>query len=35
MIDHLLAGERQNPGGPFNALLRSPEMGGRGRYSSG
>jgi 4-carboxymuconolactone decarboxylase len=27
MIDHLLAGERQNLGGPFNILLRSPEMG--------
>jgi 4-carboxymuconolactone decarboxylase len=27
MIDHLLAGERQSLGGPFNVLLRSPEMG--------
>jgi len=28
MIDHLLAGERRgNLGGPFNVLLRSPEMG--------
>ncbi len=27
MVDHLLAGERQNLGGPFNVLLRSPEMG--------
>jgi 4-carboxymuconolactone decarboxylase len=27
MIDHLLADERQNLGGPFNVLLRSPEMG--------
>lgn len=28
MIDHLLAGERRNNlGGPFNILLRSPEMG--------
>ncbi len=28
MIDHLLAGERAgNLGGPFNVLLRSPEMG--------
>jgi 4-carboxymuconolactone decarboxylase len=27
MIDHLLAGERQSLGGPFNILLRSPEMG--------
>lgn len=27
MIDHLLAGERANLGGPFNVLLRSPEAG--------
>jgi 4-carboxymuconolactone decarboxylase len=27
MIDHLLAGERASLGGPFNILLRSPEMG--------
>jgi hypothetical protein len=27
MIDHLLTGERQSLGGPFNVLLRSPEMG--------
>src|SRR5690242_7776538 len=28
MIDHLLAGERAGSlGGPFNVLLRSPEMG--------
>ena len=27
MIDHLLAGERGNLGGPFNVLLRSPEAG--------
>lgn len=28
MIDHLLAGDRRNNlGGPFNVLLRSPEMG--------
>jgi 4-carboxymuconolactone decarboxylase len=27
MIDHLLDGERRNLGGPFNVLLRSPEMG--------
>lgn len=27
MIDHLLAGERGSLGGPFNVLLRSPEMG--------
>jgi 4-carboxymuconolactone decarboxylase len=27
MADHLLAGERRGLGGPFNVLLRSPEMG--------
>src|SRR5579871_2649797 len=27
MIDHLLAGERGGLGGPYNVLLRSPEMG--------
>ena len=27
MTDHLLAGERRGVGGPFNVLLRSPEMG--------
>jgi 4-carboxymuconolactone decarboxylase len=27
MIEHLLAGERRGTGGPFNVLLRSPEMG--------
>src|SRR5919198_5697911 len=27
MADHLLAGERRGAGGPFNVLLRSPEMG--------
>jgi len=27
MIDHLLAGPRAGTGGPFNVLLRSPEMG--------
>jgi 4-carboxymuconolactone decarboxylase len=27
MTDHLLAGERKGLGGPFNVLLRSPEMG--------
>src|SRR5262249_52169001 len=27
MTDHLLAGERRGLGGPFNVLLRSPEMG--------
>jgi 4-carboxymuconolactone decarboxylase len=27
MADHLLAGERRGIGGPFNVLLRSPELG--------
>ena len=27
MIDHLLAGERGGVRGPFNVLLRSPEVG--------
>jgi 4-carboxymuconolactone decarboxylase len=27
MIEHLLAGERAGTGGPFNVLLRSPQMG--------
>ncbi len=27
MMEHLLAGERRGAGGPFNVLLRSPEMG--------
>ncbi|HLH31736.1 MAG TPA: carboxymuconolactone decarboxylase family protein [Terriglobia bacterium] len=27
MMDHLAAGERRGAGGPFNVLLRSPEMG--------
>jgi len=27
MVDHLLAGPRGGLGGPFNVLLRSPEMG--------
>jgi len=27
MIDHLLAGERRGANGPFNVLLRSPEVG--------
>ena len=27
MVDHLLSGERRGMGGPFNVLLRSPEMG--------
>ncbi len=30
MIDHLLAGERGGVRGPFNVLLRSPEVGDRG-----
>ena len=31
MIDDLLAGERTGTGGPFNVLLRSPEMGNLGQ----
>src|SRR6516165_1699142 len=27
MMDHLASGERRGAGGPFNVLLRSPEMG--------
>ena len=27
MVDHLLAGERRGANGPFNVLLRSPELG--------
>jgi len=27
MIEHLLSGERTSTGGPFNVLLRSPEIG--------
>ncbi len=27
MIEHLLSGDRRGVGGPFNILLRSPEMG--------
>jgi 4-carboxymuconolactone decarboxylase len=27
MVDHILSGERTSLGGPFNVLLRSPEMG--------
>jgi 4-carboxymuconolactone decarboxylase len=27
MTDHMLSGERRGMGGPFNVLLRSPEMG--------
>jgi 4-carboxymuconolactone decarboxylase len=30
MVDHLLAGERGGVRGPFNVLLRSPEVGDRG-----
>src|SRR5947199_6683770 len=29
MMEHLFAGERRGAGGPFNVLLRSPEMGDR------
>ncbi|HTS31934.1 MAG TPA: carboxymuconolactone decarboxylase family protein [Bryobacteraceae bacterium] len=31
MVDHMLAGERGNLAGPFNVLLRSPEMGDLGQ----
>lgn len=31
MVDHMLAGERGAMGGPFNVLLRSPEMGDLGQ----
>jgi 4-carboxymuconolactone decarboxylase len=31
MVDHLLTGERGGLGGPFNVLLRSPEMGDLGQ----
>jgi 4-carboxymuconolactone decarboxylase len=31
MVDHLLAGERGGMNGPFNVLLRSPEMGDLGQ----
>src|SRR6516162_739254 len=27
MMEHLVSGERRGAGGPFNVLLRSPEMG--------
>src|SRR5215470_9787892 len=27
MMEHLVSGERKGAGGPFNVLLRSPEMG--------
>ena len=32
MIDHLLAGDRGTVTGPFNVLLRSPEMGDMARF---
>ena len=35
MIDHLLAGERQGARGPFNVLLRSPEVGDLGQQFGG
>src|ERR1700680_1423910 len=35
MIDHLLAGERRGGGGPFNVLLRSPEVGDLGQQFGG
>jgi len=35
MIDHLLAGERGGVRGPFNALLRSPEVGDLGQQFGG
>ena len=35
MIDHLLAGERGGAGGPFNVLLRSPEVGDLGAQFGG
>jgi 4-carboxymuconolactone decarboxylase len=35
MIDHLLAGERGGVRGPFNVLLRSPEVGDRGAEFGG
>jgi len=31
MMEHLFAGERRGAGGPFNVLLRSPEMGDLGQ----
>ena len=31
MVEHMLAGERGGMGGPFNVLLRSPEMGDLGQ----
>jgi 4-carboxymuconolactone decarboxylase len=35
MIDHLLAGERHGANGPFNVLLRSPEVGHLGEQFGG
>jgi 4-carboxymuconolactone decarboxylase len=35
MIDHLLAGERRGANGPFNVLLRSPEVGDLGAQFGG
>jgi len=35
MVDHLLAGERRGTGGPFNVLLRSPEVGDLGAEFGG
>ena len=35
MIDHLLAGERGGANGPFNVLLRSPEVGDLGQQFGG
>jgi 4-carboxymuconolactone decarboxylase len=35
MIEHLLAGERKGAGGPFNILLRSPEVGDLGQQFGG
>jgi 4-carboxymuconolactone decarboxylase len=35
MVDHLLAGERRGANGPFNVLLRSPEVGDLGAEFGG
>jgi 4-carboxymuconolactone decarboxylase len=35
MVDHLLAGERRGANGPFNVLLRSPEVGDFGAQFGG
>src|SRR6476659_3989804 len=35
MIDHLLGGERGGANGPFNVLLRSPEVGDLGQQFGG